>query len=171
MFKKQILHEFNNFSKVGEIFLAAGNSYSQLGKRNRYTLSPPPPPTHTHIHTLAPGCKPSLPCFVTSRLLTGVEVLCVFKRKPMFRMRQVRNYLALWIHVSDKTGCFIIDLQDANKKQIEKKFLCILLFEGTFTSFFKIKSQKEFTKQQKSRFFLLFLLNDRRIQIRIQTSV
>jgi hypothetical protein len=33
---------------------------------------------------------------------------------------------------------FIIDLQDANKKQIFfKKFSCILLFEGTFTSFSK----------------------------------
>jgi hypothetical protein len=34
---------------------------------------------------------------------------------------------------------FIIDLQDANKKLILKKFFCILLFEGTFTSFFKGK--------------------------------
>jgi hypothetical protein len=33
---------------------------------------------------------------------------------------------------------FVIDLQDANKKQILKnKFFCLLLFEGTFTSFFK----------------------------------
>jgi hypothetical protein len=29
-----------------------------------------------------------------------------------------------------------------------------------------IKSQKEVTKQQESRFFLLFLLDDRRIRIR-----
>jgi hypothetical protein len=43
---------------------------------------------------------------------------------------------------------FIIDLQDANKKLIFKKdFYCILLFEGTFISFFKDKSQKEVTKQ------------------------
>jgi hypothetical protein len=34
---------------------------------------------------------------------------------------------------------FIIDLQDANKKQIFKKVFCRLLFEGTFTSFFKDK--------------------------------
>jgi hypothetical protein len=32
---------------------------------------------------------------------------------------------------------FITDLQDANKQLIKKKFFCILLFEGTFTSFFK----------------------------------
>ncbi len=38
--------------------------------------------------------------------------------------------------------------------------------------FSKVKSQKEVTKQQKSRLFLLFLLNDRRIRIRsrIHTS-
>jgi hypothetical protein len=35
---------------------------------------------------------------------------------------------------------FIIDLQDANKKLIFKKmFSCLLLFEGSFTSFFKDK--------------------------------
>jgi hypothetical protein len=37
---------------------------------------------------------------------------------------------------------FIIDLQDANKKLILKKFFCILLFEGTFTSSFKGKKSK-----------------------------
>jgi hypothetical protein len=35
---------------------------------------------------------------------------------------------------------FGIDLQDANKKLM---FFNLLLFEGTFTSFSKIKSQKE----------------------------
>jgi hypothetical protein len=34
---------------------------------------------------------------------------------------------------------FIIDLQDANRKLINKKFFCILLFAGTFPSFFKDK--------------------------------
>jgi hypothetical protein len=42
---------------------------------------------------------------------------------------------------------FIIDLQDANKNELKKKFFCLLLFEGTFTSFSKIKSPKELTKQ------------------------
>jgi hypothetical protein len=36
-----------------------------------------------------------------------------------------------------------IDLQDANKK----KFFCLLLFEGTLTSFFKDKKSKIVTKQ------------------------
>jgi hypothetical protein len=35
--------------------------------------------------------------------------------------------------------------------------------------FSKIKSPKEVTKQQESRFFILFLLDDRRIRIRIHT--
>jgi hypothetical protein len=48
---------------------------------------------------------------------------------------------------------FIIDLQDANKKLIVlKKFSCILLFEGTFTSFFKDKSQKEVTNSRNQGF-------------------
>jgi hypothetical protein len=39
---------------------------------------------------------------------------------------------------------FVIDLQDANQKLIlTKKFFCLLLFEGTFTSFFKEKKVKK----------------------------
>jgi hypothetical protein len=34
---------------------------------------------------------------------------------------------------------FVTDPQDANKKLIEKKVFCLLLFEGTFRSFFKDK--------------------------------
>ncbi len=45
---------------------------------------------------------------------------------------------------------FVIDLQDS------QQFFCLLLFEGTFTSFFKDKSHKEVTKQWELRFFLLF---------------
>jgi len=43
---------------------------------------------------------------------------------------------------------FIIDLQDANKKLILIKIFCILLFEGTFTSFFKDKKSNK--KSQNS---------------------
>jgi hypothetical protein len=38
------------------------------------------------------------------------------------------------------------------------EFFCLLLFKGTFTSFFKDKGKKEVTKQEESRFFLLFCL-------------
>jgi hypothetical protein len=41
---------------------------------------------------------------------------------------------------------FINDLQDANKKLIKKKVFCILLFEGTFTSFFKDKKSHKTLK-------------------------
>jgi hypothetical protein len=41
---------------------------------------------------------------------------------------------------------FVIDLQDANKKLIYKNF-CLLLFEGTFTSFFTDKKSKRCQKQ------------------------
>jgi hypothetical protein len=69
---------------------------------------------------------------------------------------------------------FIIDIQDANKGLILKKsfpayyFLKVQYF---YIIFPKIKSQKEVTKQKKSRFFLLYLLNDRRIRIRIQSRI
>jgi hypothetical protein len=43
---------------------------------------------------------------------------------------------------------FVIDLQDANKKFFFfLEVFMLFLFEGTFTSFFKIKSKKEVTKQ------------------------
>jgi hypothetical protein len=40
---------------------------------------------------------------------------------------------------------FVINLQDANKKLIKKKFFCLLLFEGTpnLHHFLKINGQKE----------------------------
>jgi hypothetical protein len=50
-------------------------------------------------------------------------------------------------------------------------FFCLILFEGTVTSFFKDKMSKRVTKQQDSRFFLLFLHNDRRIRIRIREAL
>jgi hypothetical protein len=61
---------------------------------------------------------------------------------------------------------FVIDLEDANKIII--LIFCLLSFEGTFTSFFKEKSQKEVTKSRNQDFSLLFLLDDRRIRIRIR---
>jgi hypothetical protein len=42
---------------------------------------------------------------------------------------------------------FIIDLQDANKKVILKTSFCLLLFEGTLTSFSKGKKSKRSHKQ------------------------
>jgi hypothetical protein len=44
---------------------------------------------------------------------------------------------------------FVLDLQDDNKKLFfDKKMFCLLLFEGTFTSFFKVKNhKKKITKQ------------------------
>jgi hypothetical protein len=48
---------------------------------------------------------------------------------------------------------FVIDLQDANKKLIKKKF-CLLLFEGTFISFFKDKKSKRSHKTVGIKVFL-----------------
>jgi hypothetical protein len=42
---------------------------------------------------------------------------------------------------------FVIDLQDASKKLIfNLSFFCLLLLEGTFTSYFKDKKSKRVTK-------------------------
>ncbi len=50
---------------------------------------------------------------------------------------------------------FIIDLQDANKKlYFEKKFFCMVLFEGTFISFFKDKKSKRSHKPVEIKVFL-----------------
>jgi hypothetical protein len=57
---------------------------------------------------------------------------------------------------------FIIDLQDANKKLILKKFLKVLLHH-----FSKVKSQKSH-RTVEIKVFLNFLLNYRRIRIRIR---
>jgi hypothetical protein len=46
---------------------------------------------------------------------------------------------------------FITDLQEANKKL--KKFFCILLFEGTFPSFFKDKKSKRSHKTVEKKVF------------------
>jgi hypothetical protein len=59
---------------------------------------------------------------------------------------------------------FVIDLQDANKKLILKKSLSAYYFLKVqhLHHFSRIKRPKEVTKQQESRFFLLFLLDNRR---------
>jgi hypothetical protein len=74
--------------------------------------------------------------------------------------------------VDPHPAVFIIGRQDANKKKrIKKKFFCILLFEGTFTSFFKNKTSKRSHKTIEIKvFFFLCLLNDRRIRFWIQEA-
>jgi hypothetical protein len=49
---------------------------------------------------------------------------------------------------------FVIDLEDTNKKLILKKFFCLLLFEDTFTLFFKGKKSKRSHKTVGIKVFL-----------------
>ena len=49
---------------------------------------------------------------------------------------------------------FVIDLQHASKKLFFNKFSCLLLFEGTFTSFFKDKKSQENHKTIEIKVFL-----------------
>ncbi len=54
---------------------------------------------------------------------------------------------------------FVSCLQDANEKYFFlTKFLCLFFFEFTLHHSLKMKSHKEVTKEQKSRFFFIFLL-------------
>jgi len=67
---------------------------------------------------------------------------------------------------------FVIDLQKANIKLIffNKVFL-LITFDGTFTSFFKDKKSERSHKRAGIKVFLLFLLDDKRIWIQIQSRV
>jgi hypothetical protein len=58
---------------------------------------------------------------------------------------------------------FVIDFQDANKNQFFKISFSVL-FDGSFISFFKDKKSKRSRKTVGITFFLLFLLDDRRIR-------
>ena len=49
---------------------------------------------------------------------------------------------------------FITDLQDTNKNYFKKKIFCLLLFKGTFTSFFKDKKSKRSHKAVGIKVFL-----------------
>jgi hypothetical protein len=54
---------------------------------------------------------------------------------------------------------FVIDLQDASKKLIfEHNFLWLLLFEGTFTLFFKDKNSKRVTNSRIQGFSYYFYM-------------
>ena len=69
---------------------------------------------------------------------------------------------------SYKDSAIFVNLQDANKKRfLKKRFLCLFLFEGTFTSFF---NDKKYKRSNKTVGILLFLLDDWKIRIRIHTS-
>jgi hypothetical protein len=61
----------------------------------------------------------------------------------------------------DSAIFFVIDLQDANKKLIFKMFSSYY-----FLKVHHLSKDKKSKRSQNSRFFLLFLLADRRIRIR-----
>jgi hypothetical protein len=74
-------------------------------------------------------------------------------RTPVLR---IHDFL-VWIRI--RILPFLsLTFKTPTKNLFFKKFFCLLLFEGSFTSFFKVK-------KLESRFFLLFLLDDIRIRI------
>ncbi len=102
--------------------------------------------SHHHCHAFfLQGSPLTLQSYVLQAVLQ-IHVILVW----------IRADSCLWQKDPDP-AIFVIDLQDANKNLILKKFFCLLLFECTLTSFF-IKSQKEVTKQWESRFSYYFCL-------------
>jgi hypothetical protein len=89
-----------------------------------------------------------------------------------FPVLQIHDIL-VWIRIrirgsmpltngSGSGSCFFF------RHEPRQKFFCLLLFEGTFTSFFKDKKSKRSHKIVGIKVFLLFLLDDRRIWIRLR---
>ena len=102
--------------------------------------------------------------------------------EPVFRIHDILVWIRIrgsmplangswsWIRILDPDpAIFVIDLQDISKKlNFLHNFFCLLLFEGTFTLFFKDKKSQKESHNSDSRFFLIFLHDDRRIRIRIR---
>ncbi len=93
-------------------------------------------------------------------------------RAVLFRFKQCCGSMTFWCGSGSADLClwqmdpdadpdpaiFIIDLQDANKKLIFlKHFFCILLLEGTFTSFFKDKKSQNSRNQNFAYYFCLMI--------------
>jgi hypothetical protein len=58
-----------------------------------------------------------------------------------------RHILMLYGSADPDPAIFVSDLEDGNKNIFFFYVFCLLLFEGTFTSFFNDKSHEEVTKQ------------------------
>jgi hypothetical protein len=97
---------------------------------------------------------------LTPYLLFNLRLSAVLRFHDILMWIQIRGSMPLTNGSGFGSGCgsgssiFIIDIEDANKKLFYKKFFCILLFEGTFTSYFKDKKSKRSHKTVKIKVFL-----------------
>jgi hypothetical protein len=79
----------------------------------------------------------------------------------VFRIRDMRMRIRTFLFSS------VTFKQDANKKYFFfSKFLCLFLFEGTFTSFFRDKKAIKKSQNSRNQGFSAFLLVDGRSRIR-----
>ncbi len=76
----------------------------------------------------------------------------------------------LWLTDPDP-AFFVRDLKDAKNKFFFTKFLCLFLFESTFTSFNKDNKSERSHKTIEIKIFLHFLLVNGRIRNRIRISI
>ncbi len=88
--------------------------------------------------------------------------LCILQKLlPEFRIHDILVWI--WIRgfmpLTNGSGCYFRHLPSRcqQKTNFLTQFFCLLLFEGIFKLFYKDKKSKRVTKQQESRFFLLFL--------------
>jgi hypothetical protein len=95
--------------------------------------------------------------------------------RPVLRIRDIFVWIRIWIRgsmpLTNGSGCgsgscyFRYSL--SFKMPTKNKF-----FKNSFPAYyFLIRSKKDVTKQKESRFFLLFLLGDRRIRIRSRIRI
>ncbi len=76
----------------------------------------------------------------------------------VFRIHDVLVWIRIRILDPDPS-IFVIDLQDANNKtNFLFNFFCLLLFEDTFISYLKIKSQKESQNSRNQGFSYYFCM-------------
>jgi hypothetical protein len=99
-----------------------------------------------------------LPCVDNNQCSGSVTFWCGTDPKTRIRTTDLWIWIRLLLFSS-------VTFKMQTKKNFFPNFICLLIFEGTFTSFFQDKNS-QVTKQSKTRFFLLFLLDDRRIWIR-----
>ncbi len=123
--------------QISHVYQCCGSGLVSVGSRSRFLTQCGPDPGPVSQTKVDPD-----PCQNLPQCCGSMTFLCGSGSADT----------CLWLMDTDP-AVFIIDLQDANKKQVLLKFFCILLFEGTFTSFLKDKKSKKRHKTVEIKVF------------------